>query len=373
MGEAQAAAGDRVSSAEKTPRYGSLQAGRGLAATAVAVQHSSTFAGVVPGLWVHPAIARWFMGFRLGVAFFFVLSGAVILMAHWKDMGRPGRVPLYLWKRFRRIYPIYWVVLGVVLCWQIPSARGAFAFRRDPWVVLSSVLLVHVHPGYETNLVVAWTLFVEVLFYAVFVGLLVNRRLGMAVLAGWMAMSVVNLVHRPMVMPMLFSRLHLLFGMGMAVAWVLRRGRVASPGVWMVLGMAVLAGSFVYGGWRGQVSDWVYLWAGAGTAGALLGAAEMEREGRLRTPRWLRFLGDASYSIYLVHQPVIAGAARVFFRADRHVHLPIGVWMALLAGMGVLAGCCVHVGVERPLLRWMGSEQWPAVGAGEPAGAAASG
>ena len=336
------------------PRYMSLQAGRGLAALLVVVQHASTFAGVVPGLWVHPSISRWLMGFKLGVAFFFVLSGIVILMSHWEDIGRPSSVPMYLWKRFRRIYPIYWVVLIPVVCLQLAFDKPQFAFRHDPWMILSSFLLIHVHSGVETNLVVAWTLFIEVLFYAMFASLLLNRRFGIAVLALWFAMSVVNIFHRPLLLPIFFSRLHLLFAMGMLVAWMLRNRKTPAAGWFVGSGVVVLVGTFLYGGWRGSDSDWVYLCAGAGTACVLLGAAELERSGRLRTPRVLSELGDASYAIYLVHFPVIAAVARVCFLADRRIHLPIWLWMAVLIAVGTGVGWLLHVYVERRLLRWLG-------------------
>lgn len=337
------------------PRYMSLQAGRGIAALLVVVQHASTFAGVVPGLWVYPSISRWLMGFKLGVAFFFVLSGIVILMSHWQDIDRPSSVPMYLWKRFRRIYPIYWVVLIPVVCMQLALDKPQFAFRHDPWMILSSFLLIHIHSGVETNLVVAWTLFIEVLFYAMFASLLLNRRFGIVVLTLWFAMSGVNLFHRPLFMPILFSRLHLLFAMGMLVAWLLRNHKVRGGGTLLASGGVILVGTFLYGGWRGSDSDWVYLCAGAGTACVLLGAAELERSNRLKTPRVLSDLGDASYAIYLVHFPVIAVVARLCFRLDRQVHVPIWLWMVVLIAVGTGAGWLLHVCVERPLLRWLGS------------------
>ena len=334
---------------QRNLKYMTLQAGRGLAALLVVMQHSSTFAGVVPGLWVHPEISRWLMGMKLGVAFFFVLSGIVILTAHWEDVGRPDRVRRYAWKRFRRIYPIYWVVLIPVVASQL--VLGTQPERSNPWVVMSSVVLVRIRSGYQTNLVVAWTLFIEVLFYALFALALVNRKVGAAVLGLWFAMSGLNLMHRPMVAEMLFSPLHLLFAMGMAVAWWMRRRKTARPGVLLASGGAVLLTGLIYGGWRGSASCWVYLWAGVGTAIALLGAVELERRGRMGVPGWLRFLGDASYSIYLVHFPVIAALARVCHRMDARLHLPIVVWLAVMVACGTGAGCLLHVFVERPLIR----------------------
>jgi exopolysaccharide production protein ExoZ len=139
-------------------KYRSLQAGRAVAALQVVLHHVSSFADGEPKLWAHPQIGRWLAGPSLGVAFFFVLSGVVILTAHWNDVGKPSAIFSYVRKRFIRIYPIYWVVLAMVLAGQLRHLDTDFPFHHDPCVILSSVLLVHVYST-ETNMVVAWTLF----------------------------------------------------------------------------------------------------------------------------------------------------------------------------------------------------------------------
>jgi len=52
-----------------------------------------------------------------GVDFFFVLSGFIIFFVHGKDIGKPSRLPHYVWRRFIRIYPVYWAVtlISIVL------------------------------------------------------------------------------------------------------------------------------------------------------------------------------------------------------------------------------------------------------------------
>ena len=50
-----------------------------------------------------------------GVDFFSALSGFLMVHVHAEDFGRPGAVGPYLWKRFSRIYPTYWVALAAVV------------------------------------------------------------------------------------------------------------------------------------------------------------------------------------------------------------------------------------------------------------------
>jgi exopolysaccharide production protein ExoZ len=332
-------------------KYLSLQAGRAIAALLVVLHHVSSFADGEPLLWTHPQIGRWLAGPSLGVAFFFVLSGIVILTAHWDDIGNPAAIRSYLLKRFYRIYPIYWIVLVVILAGQLRHQDAQFPFHHDPWVILSSILLVHIHSS-ETNLVVAWTLFHELDFYLVFAAVLLNKRIGLCMLALWFAASLVNIPGEfPAHSPSFFAPVHLLFACGLFAGWVLHQRRVPAPGLLLIAGTLFFLAIVVYSGKVGYVSQDLYLVSGFGSMFAILGAAELERSGRLRIPQWLVFLGDASYSIYLIHYPVVSHLAPLAFRLDGHLHLPIALWMLLLMAAGTTAGCLLHYYIERPLLQ----------------------
>ena len=150
-----------------------------------------------------------------------------------------------------------------------------------------------------------------------------------------------------------FASIHLLFAMGMFAAWVLRRKKVPSPDALLILGTLIFFGVVLYSGYLGYISQATYLASGVGATLALLGASELEWFGRISVNKWLIFLGDASYSIYLIHYPVISKLARICFRLDAHLHLPIGLWMLLLISAGTAAGCLLHIIVERPLLNWL--------------------
>jgi exopolysaccharide production protein ExoZ len=333
-------------------QYMSLQAGRGLAALLVVLHHVGLIVGHDPRLWNHSNIYRWMMGPRLGVVFFFVLSGMVILTAHWKDIDCPSSTRIYLWKRFRRIYPIYWLVLAFVLVGQCISVNPQAAPLRNPFVILSNILLVHIHSS-SLNLLVAWTLFHEVMFYTIFAVVILNKRLGSALLVLWLTTSLLNFGWTTLP-ENLCSPLHLLFGMGMVSAWFLRQRKIPRPGILFVMGSLVFAGSMLYTGWIGQVNLFVFLSAGLGTALALLGAAAIEKSQWLNIPRWADFLGEASYSIYLIHFPIITIFGRICFRLDSHLHWPVPFWMFLLLCIGTIAGCLLHIFIERPLLSWLG-------------------
>lgn len=336
-------------------RLASLQAARGVAAILIVIHHAATFLTDEPSLWHRPFATSWLHALKLPVATFFVLSGMVILTAHWHDLGKSSTVRTFLWRRFRRIYPLYWMVLALVLCGQvIRQQHGA----PNGWLVLSSVLLIHIH-SQDTILVPAWTLFHEVMFYSIFAIMLLHRRLGGMLIGAWMAVAAVAaLLGRPSLLHFV-SPLHVLFGFGLAAAWMLRRNRISQPGYVCVAGCLLFLGSLGWSGWSGEAGLAFYLLAGAGSALALLGAAALETQGTLRTPGWLRFFGDASYAIYLLHFPLVSAMARIGYRVDPGARFPLVLWLVGMVVMATAAGCLIHVLLERRLLKWLSTLRWP--------------
>src|ERR1700709_2030127 len=100
--------------------FKSLQAGRGLAALMVIFYHCE---GIISLSKYWHSSRHYFRFGASGVDFFFVLRGIVLFDGHQFDIGKIDKLREYAWKRFRRIYPIYWVVLLALLplYFAIPS------------------------------------------------------------------------------------------------------------------------------------------------------------------------------------------------------------------------------------------------------------
>src|SRR5258708_16363534 len=127
-------------------------------------------------------------------------------------------------RRVKGIYAVFWRVLGAgIPTLQFKPMLGV-GFERDGWVVLSSILLVHLG-SLETILHVAWTLFHEMMFYVLFSAVILSRSFGYSLLGLWFGASVLMLVI-PFGGPFLreyLSPLHLLFALGMLIAVLIRR------------------------------------------------------------------------------------------------------------------------------------------------------
>jgi peptidoglycan/LPS O-acetylase OafA/YrhL len=97
----------------------------------------------------------------------------------------------------------------------------------------------------------------------------------------------------------------------------------------------------------GRSSWWRFLVWGLPSAGIVFGAIELEKKGFMPKLDWLRFFGDASYGIYLIHF-LLLGALRLGWRL-----LPgtpdIVFLVAALAG-SFAAGSVFYVVVEKRLI-----------------------
>lgn len=285
-----------------------------------------------------------------GVHFFFVLSGFVIMMAHGHDIGRAGRAPLFAWKRVRRIYPPLWaaLLLAVPATLLLPLLNNGTPF--DLLDVLSAIALTPA--THDPVLSVIWTLRHEALFYAVFGLILLRPKPGLVLAAAWMILSAtlpwLGLDDWPR---FFFTSQHLLFAFGAAAYLLLERGKVPMPAVIMGAGLALFSATWAVPLMKlplnGIVANWAF---GLGAAMAVLGAAGLERTRGMAVPRWLTFLGEASYAIYLAHAPVIYAAAAGLLAVAPSIRQHPLILFALVAAASLAAGLAFHLWVERPLL-----------------------
>lgn len=334
----------------------SLQAGRAGAALAVAFYHASLYIFALKKYWGYDPTYNFFEFGHAGVEFFFVLSGFIIFYIHQPDLGRPLRLFPYLRKRFLRIYPIYWIVLAGVIAVYFTVPSFGYPYHREAGTILSSILLVHVNGNANTDLAVAWTLYHEIAFYAVFALAIFNKRFGLAAIAVWMLVSAATLIIEPQVysVAFFFSPLQLLFGMGMLSCWIVNGCRVPMPGWLTWSGVALFAAAAMeddYLSWLTEMDR--ALVYGFASALIVTGIVTLERQGRLKVPAVLVLMGNASYIIYLIHFTLLSGLAKLFMVAGAKEALPALLSFFLLVALAILLGIAAHVWVERPLLRFL--------------------
>jgi peptidoglycan/LPS O-acetylase OafA/YrhL len=300
---------------------------------------------------------------RSGVDFFFVLSGFLIALLHWDDIGRPTRLRRFAVRRLTRIYPTYWLVLALIVPADLFS-HTLFDDYDQPWAVAKGILLL---PQARTILDVTWSLRNELLFYALFGLLIFRRNLGFAVAGLWvtalLAVALFDTSPKPDLpdgwRTLLTFPMNVEFLIGVLAGWAFGRMTFPRPHVLLGLGLVLFAALwamedqlwFMFMPWR----LFLAVSAAYGLAAVLVigGLCTLEREGRLRMPRALVTLGGASYLLYLIHVPglLILGAS------ERHLHLTRWVPLWLLAAafiLVIIAGAIgLHATIEKPVLRWV--------------------
>lgn len=330
-------------------RFPALQAGRALAALAVALFHANAF--LLPARFHDGEGSFQFfnMGFA-GVYFFFVLSGFLMILVHRRDLGRPDRVGSFLERRVTRIYPVYWMVFAALVALSLLHPALGAGGVRDPAAVAANALLVPT--GAQPLLRVSWTLHHEMLFYLAFALLIANPRWGGLLFGLWCLACARALFvpYQSFPASFLFRDVNLLFlfGMGAALAFPrLGRGRAAGllaagTALFLAVGLAEVHG------WASPGPVMGNLGYGLGAAAMVAGLAALNPP----APRWLEFLGAASYSIYLVHSPVMKVMSVWLADLGFPGPLPPLASLAAIVAIGVGAGCLVHVAVERPMMAW---------------------
>lgn len=319
-----------------------IEAGRGLAALAVVLFHASSVFSA-PKYWnVKPFGVAFDWGYA-GVFYFFALSGFIIAEVHARDVGVPARLRRYAGRRLVRIYPVYWIVLaGIVLL-----GLAGMGTRVAPAMLASSIALVGAD-NHATALAVAWTLYHEIAFYAVFAAWIASVRLGQAVTLAWLALIVASLFLALPLPAYLGASVNLVFGFGVAAWWASRRPLPA----WVALAGALVFAAIAVETVTLRIAPeaWRELAAGASAAVVIAGLVARERQRAFAVPRPLLALGAASYSIYLTHFPLLSLLAKLAVAGGLVGRVPAGVAFVVVVALAVVGGFLFHRLVERPLL-----------------------
>lgn len=235
-----------------------------------------------------------------GVHIFFVISGFIMVYTSFSGSKADFSRSQFFFKRFVRIYPIYWFycILYLVFHHYVGKAYDGSAIE-----FLGSFLLF---PGYSPFIIgPGWTLSYEVYFYLCFGTVLVlSLRRGLLVLATFFFLSIIlGLIFRVAdpVLRVLTDSLLIEFLFGAGIAYLLLVGVRAPVGlsfVMQALGLAAFLVGYLIGYSRFPS---LIMW-GIPSAILLAGLVFNERNGL--TPNLVKkcaFLGNSSYSLYLIH------------------------------------------------------------------------
>ncbi len=297
----------------------------------------------------------------LGVEVFFVLSGFILSHVYLERAGsRRFSYGAFLWARIARVYPLHLVTLFAMLALGVAATAVGVAVDASltDWRALPAHLsMTHAwglaplaafnHPSWSIS--AEWFAYLSFPAFA-FVAWRLRARPWLAVgLTAVGALALYAAFERLAGFPLTEAtfrwgalRIVPCFALGCALYLVYRRAPLQRAGlVALASGLGLLASA--------SLALWdpiTVLFAGGLILG--LGSMSNERAGPLSSKAGV-YLGEISYSIYMVCAPVLLVmtnlAARGLGADDKRFH--IFVWLGIVAAIPVAAMATYHL-VERP-------------------------
>lgn len=344
------------------PLY-SLQILRGFAAIIVLVAHANLLIDeqIFNGLF----IPGW-----CGVDFFFVLSGFIIFYTAYKYISQPQYALEYFKKRFIRIYPIYWFYSILVLLFNF-LIFIIFSKNFITWLELDLVNIIKVIFLYPTNvfanempiLPVAWTLTYEMCFYLMF-GLLIlyPLRISSPLIMIWFILIFLNsiglLKFDNLLLITLFSSKNIEFFLGCAIAYITKHNIISAQNKNLLL-LSFFGCIIILIYWYNCLLNYQLfpkndvLFLGLPFFVILLNAVLYEKDNDLSMNKckyFLVFFGDASYSIYLIHFPLIVILKQILLK----LYISNSYFLfIIIVPLTIMISCFAYKFIEKPFVDFL--------------------
>ncbi len=294
-----------------------------------------------------------------GVDIFFVLSGFIITYTSIKNLTHSDNVMPFLRRRIVRVFPTYWIIITGFLLLQVffssfYKTHYSFNIRN----ILSTYFLL---PGHTMINGVSWTLTYELFFYFLFTlaFILPTKKLIYLVFTFYTVVLIllpvfgyyasnpnywVNLLTHPM---------NTEFFMGILAALIIPYipSKMCIP---FVAGGCIL---FLVGGILGNrqfivvndIFNRVILF-GIPAFFIIVGLVKFELHKSIEVHNIFLLLGEASYSLYLLHLPILVAFTRIIARSgitnSVEIHILLFVAIVMICFVSIL----FYKWIEKPII-----------------------
>jgi peptidoglycan/LPS O-acetylase OafA/YrhL len=302
-----------------------------------------------------------------GVDLFFVISGFIMVHASRRCDGSARSAAVFLVRRFARIWPVYAVTTVLFLL-----AMGTLFDVHGGKLVRALAFLPEAPRGapfFEyPPLHVGWTLVYEAYFYVLFAVALLAGRWRWALLGALAGITLIALPQlatgdvslsafhdyklHPAILDIVASPMVWEFLAGVVIGLVyhsrlrLRPRPLRLTFVWLAIAVVVWQYGTGFHAGHGPVAS------GAAIAVMVLALAMFDKEERIRVPAWLMWLGNVSFSLYLVHRfPQLA--LPPLLKASHPQLVTGGGFVAFCIITGLLLAYLSHRYLEQGLAEWV--------------------
>ncbi len=278
-------------------RLPGLQVARAIAAMSIAYFHSWVALVRFPKDTAFPLPILTSYG-AFAVDLFFAISGFVICLV----VSRPSfSVRSFLIKRVFRLYPLWLATLTafalLALLWRAPKATETLGY----FLYSATLLPTEQFPFYD----IGWSLQHEMAFYVI--AAVIAPLFGLYGIAAFLAGS--TIAFHTIQMPWYFSNLALYHPEFLAgVLAFMARPKLAALGFWLPFSVGLATLSYFVGVWGGRSYVPIALFF-------LIVSFSNIRDSQSRWLKSANAIGDASYSIYLIHPLVFLIASALVSKA----------------------------------------------------------
>jgi exopolysaccharide production protein ExoZ len=356
--------------AERESKLEWVQALRGAAALMVVMVHSrSVLMDTATGKAVADHIL---LPMGMGVDLFFLISGFLMMFTSQNFDGTKAYAWRFIAKRAARIWPLFAVITPLALVVE----HGMHGFL-DPSIVfpyLEGLAFIPHNPGasgiyFQMAVGVAWTLCFECYFYLLFAACMLFGRWRYMVMAAWFALTLMaiplvrggyslNVAAQPLVEWSRYANLAINpivwdFVIGMIGGW-LYVSDFKVERTWTIYAVVTVSSMLLLMGWHrlGMVNFFGPHGWGIPMAILFFGVLMLAKVEALKVPAWSVWLGNISYSLYLVHVYVFETLQRVVNAIPMNHDAANAVLFVIRPVVAVICAWLTFRYVETPLSTW---------------------
>ena len=309
-------------------------------------------------------LGNFFLFGGAGVDIFFVLSGFIITYTNIKYVGKGDYFPTFSRRRIVRIYPTYWIIISLFLLLQvILPAFYRSHFNFDIKNILTTYLLL---PDHVMVNGVSWTLSYEIFFYVLFSlsFFIPGKKWGFYIAMAYVAVIILlsasgnNFENSNSWLNLITYPMNVEFFMGVTAAVLIPRlgKNIGVP--FICIGSVLFLVSAI-------ISDLGYVLVpntfnrvilfGVPSFLIITGVVKYELNKKIKVPGILLSLGEASYSLYLLHLPLIVAAVKIISKANITGNISIHFLLLLIICIICYGSILFYKFVEKPIISKLNS------------------
>jgi exopolysaccharide production protein ExoZ len=300
-----------------------------------------------------------------GVSFFFVLSGFIIHRVHEKDIGNAERIPEYIFKRLSRIYPIYWIVFAMTFFIALASNSASKALPNSIPVIVKAISLIpqdalEVGGTGAPVISVAWTLQYEMLFYLAFGAVILSRKFTAIFIISYAAAVIANhtIASPPLFISFIGTHHIALFALGIITSASSKKyglGKANTINLKIMLSILAFVSVAALQNilWKkipAAVFDLMY----GVNAAFIIHIASKTKDLLAKfsgASKFMSLTGDASYSLYLIHFPIISITCKVTSKYMHSSQQAAVLAFIACVFISMIGGLLTHKAIELPIMR----------------------